>query len=511
MKMLLTSYFHSIFLLNSFFILSVKSLPSIFRDKIVSDSGELIQINDYRYQNAKPISLAGLESKALTIIQIVDHFDRSNQQTFSQRYFVNTTFWQSEIASSPIFLCVGGEGPPLDESVLISSVHCNDMVELAANTGALMFALEHRYYGSSNPFSDFSTESLRFLNTEQALEDIAEFISQMNTLYNTSTSNKWVTWGGSYPGMVAGLARLRFPNLIHAAVSSSAPLQAAVEMPYFDVVSEDLTNPLVGGSNECLSVVVSAHKEIGTLLDSPEGRRSLESTFNLCKADILEDSNNREMFAGNGVVYIPSQSNDPSCTTSLCNLASVCAFLTSPETSNLTPLDKIANLSKAQGGSSCVSINYDAMVKAYVNPKSSLRLWQYQTCSEWGFYQTCDVGSNCPWVQGLHTVDFDYAICKAAFDITGDMVEKFIASTNARYGGLNIQSSRILFVNGQVDPWKSLSVLESPLNSVEEPTMMVLGASHHFWTHPSLSTDSDDVVNARQAIWKQVIAWLSEA
>jgi len=76
------------------------------------------------------------------------------------------------------------------------------MVELAATTGALMFALEHRYYGASNPFSDFSTEHLRFLNTEQALEDIAEFISQMNTLYKISTSHKWVTWGGSYPGMV---------------------------------------------------------------------------------------------------------------------------------------------------------------------------------------------------------------------------------------------------------------------------------------------------------------------
>jgi hypothetical protein len=33
---------------------------------------------------------------------------------------------------------------------------------------------------------------------------------------------------------------------------------------------------------------------------------------------------------------------------------------------------------------------------------------------------------------------------------------------------------------------------------------MVTGASHHFWTHPSLSTDSAEVVDARNAIWKQV-------
>jgi hypothetical protein len=92
----------------------------------------------------------------------------------------------------------------------------------------------------------------------------------------------------------------------------------------------------------------------------------------------------------------------------------------------------------------------------------------------------------------------------AAFDITSDMVDKFVSSTYSRYGGSDIKSTRILFVNGQVDPWKSLSVLNSPVNSSEEPVMMVTGASHHFWTHPSLSTDSADVVDARNAIWKQV-------
>src|SRR3546814_73959 len=68
--------------------------------------------------------------------QRVDHFDRSNTNSFAQRYFINDTFWQGPDSSAPVFLCVGGEGPPLSYMVLIASDHCNDMVMLAEQQGA---------------------------------------------------------------------------------------------------------------------------------------------------------------------------------------------------------------------------------------------------------------------------------------------------------------------------------------------------------------------------------------
>jgi pimeloyl-ACP methyl ester carboxylesterase len=57
---------------------------------------------------------------------------------------------------------------------------------------------------------------MRWLNSEQALGDIAHFHSEMTAKFDLSGVNKWVTWGGSYPGMIAALARYRFPHLIHA-------------------------------------------------------------------------------------------------------------------------------------------------------------------------------------------------------------------------------------------------------------------------------------------------------
>ena len=74
-------------------------------------------------------------------MQDLDHFNRQISVTFKQRYFLNDTFWTGSSSGAPVFLCVGGEGPPLDWTVLVSSVHCNDMVELAPKYGALMVAL----------------------------------------------------------------------------------------------------------------------------------------------------------------------------------------------------------------------------------------------------------------------------------------------------------------------------------------------------------------------------------
>lgn len=44
------------------------------------------------------------------------------------------------------------------------------------------------------------TGSLKLLSIDQALEDIKEFINQMNAKYFAGTKTHWVTFGGSYPG-----------------------------------------------------------------------------------------------------------------------------------------------------------------------------------------------------------------------------------------------------------------------------------------------------------------------
>ena len=72
--------------------------------------------------------------------QTLDHTD-VNSKTFQQRYFYTDRYVHKESSSfssstpreSAAFLCVGGEGPSLDTSVLVDSVHCTgDMIGLAS-------------------------------------------------------------------------------------------------------------------------------------------------------------------------------------------------------------------------------------------------------------------------------------------------------------------------------------------------------------------------------------------
>jgi serine protease 16 len=481
----------------------INGLPQYFKGKFIHN-GEGLTGKDLQFVNYKKV----YEEKGFVgdqyekfFDQRLDHFNRALDTTFKQRYFINDTFWKGADSGAPVFLCVGGEGPPLDRSVLISSVHCNDMVELAPKHGALLLALEHRYYGPSNPYEDFSSEHLQYLNSEQALGDIATFVDLINEQYKlTPSNNRWVTWGGSYPGMMAGLARYRYPHLIYASVSSSSPLEAVVDMVgYNNVVSESMAAPIVGGSDQCLNIIVDGHKMVGEQLATPEGRRSLEKLFNVCIPGTLENERNREEFAGNGVVYLPVQSNDPACTTNLCNISSICSYLINTAQGN--NMEKLAALSKEQSPI-CGLPSYDAMIKFWSSPENPDRSWLYQTCTEWGFYQTCQIGSNCPYTQGLHTLSSDYDICQTAFGITSDTVDAQIQNALDIYGGDDLQGSRILFVNGQIDPWHANSVLSSP--NAEEPVYMVNGASHHYWTHPSSPTDTAEVNAAREYIWNTV-------
>jgi hypothetical protein len=68
-----------------------------------------------------------------------------------------------------------------------------------------------------------------YLNSEQALSDLAYFIEKMNEKYELDSSIRWVTFGGSYPGSLAAWSRVKFPHLIHAAVSASGPLIAVAD------------------------------------------------------------------------------------------------------------------------------------------------------------------------------------------------------------------------------------------------------------------------------------------
>ena len=62
--------------------------------------------------------------------------------------------------------------------------------------------------------------------------------------------------------------------------------------------------------------------------------------------------------------------------------------------------------------------------------------------------QTCEIGSDCPFVQGYNNLSSSVAMCESLFGIDADAVAAQIDASNAYYGGNKPAGSRILFPNG---------------------------------------------------------------
>ena len=76
---------------------------------------------------------------------------------------------------------------------------------------------------------DMSVENLQYLSSEQALADLAAFSAAMAEQLALPEGTKWVSFGGSYPGSLSAWYRLKYPDMVHAAVSTSAPLLAKTD------------------------------------------------------------------------------------------------------------------------------------------------------------------------------------------------------------------------------------------------------------------------------------------
>lgn len=109
---------------------------------------------------------------------------------------------------------------------------------LGAEHGARLLVLEHRFYGDSQPFGDWSLDSLRYLSSEQALADLAYFLGSMN---NDNIKRPTVVIGGSYPGALSAWFKSRYPHLAVASWSSSGVVQAIPNMWQFDERIYDAT------------------------------------------------------------------------------------------------------------------------------------------------------------------------------------------------------------------------------------------------------------------------------
>ena len=112
-------------------------------------------------------------------------------------------------------------------------------MQLGMQLNATLFSLEHRFYGESQPFTNaeggWSKDNLKWLNTTNALADIAYFIQSINVTETDVTTTKWVVIGGSYPGGMAAEFRHLYPGVANAAWASAGTLLSKEYYNEFDM------------------------------------------------------------------------------------------------------------------------------------------------------------------------------------------------------------------------------------------------------------------------------------
>merc|ERR1711962_718096 len=426
--------------------------------------------------------------------QILDHFTPMDNRTWNQRYWENQEHYTD---GGPAFLMIGGEG-----AANPGWLNYGQWSKWAQQHGAAMFLLEHRYYGESHPVEDMRTENMVFLSSRQGLEDLGNFITAMNTEHHLT--GPWITFGGSYPGSLSAWMRLRFPHLVSGAVSSSGPLLAKLDFfEYFQVVKDALDTY---GSPGCNPALTEALTTVEEMVMDEDNWGLLSSMFQTCSPlygdNQLDVKSFIEMLIDNlaGLVQYNGNQN--------MNISSLCSIMT--DETSASPLERLAvvnSMMLEEAGEPCIMHDYDSFLNIISDIYWSghgvgYRQWIWQTCTEFGWYQTTNQPS------GVYGSSLDLGFferwCQDAFGdyFTHERMEKNVEASNIEYGGITPDVHNVVFVQGTVDPWHAMGVLDDLRE--DAVSIVITGTSHCADMYGDKEKDSQDLVMARKRIGELV-------
>ncbi|CAF1056141.1 unnamed protein product [Brachionus calyciflorus] len=430
------------------------------------------------------------------------------RDTGNNEFLINDEFFDQK--NGPVFLMIGGEG----QANPIWMKKGNWFV-LAQKYNALLVMLEHRFYGKSHPTEDMSTQNLEYLSSEQGLADLATFRQYIHSSFNLTNSNKWISFGGSYPGSLSAWFRLKYPHLVHAAVSSSAPMLALVNFTDYLVV---VNNSLYSYSPSCPSYISQAMSQIQSLIKTSDGRTTLQKLFRTC--DPIDSDLDVANFYSDIIAYfqeaVQYNKDNRLSKNSTITIDLLCDTMNQQSIGDpLTRYSAVNDIFLEEYGQKCLDISYrkfiDEMKSVSWDSSASAggRQWIYQTCIEFGFYQSTDS----PYHPFGQTIPANFYInqCKDIFgdDYDSNLLEKGIRDTNTNYGGYTYEGSRVVFLNGEIDPWHALGFIGQPPNSYTE-TIFIKGTAHCADLYPSSEKDPASLTQARIRVDELIGQWLNQ-
>ncbi|RMY32925.1 hypothetical protein D0866_06264 [Hortaea werneckii] len=414
----------------------------------------------------------------------IDHFlnetkyEPHSNGTFNMRYWFDASYYEP---GGPVIILQSGETSAAGRLPFLQK---GILAQLAEATHGIGVVLEHRYYGTSFPTPDLSTENLRFLTTAQALADEAYFaqniqfpgLEDLGDL--TSKTTAYLSYGGSYSGAFSAFLRVQYPETFFGAISSSGVTKAIYDYwQYYEPIAEN-------GPPECIAAQKTLTHIVDNILigkNDSDLTATLKSAFGLPNVTYDNDfantlasgignwqSLNWDPAVGSSEVYnycanisdtdvlYPATESSRSTASYLisqggysANTSLVNQMLNYIGYVNLTSVSSCAEEDETQD--QCFS-NHNSTFYQQDSLDDTWRAWPYQYCTEWGYLQT---GSGVPQDQLpliSRTLDLDYMmiVCNEAFGIYGPPN----TTTVNKYGGYDISYPRLAFIDGEWDPWR---------------------------------------------------------
>jgi pimeloyl-ACP methyl ester carboxylesterase len=413
---------------------------------------------------------AALQFEALTFTQPVDE---TSGKTFVQHAYFSSTYAHG--TNSPVIFYVGDEGP-LTEGDLDAILSAR-----AQQLGAYVVGIEHRYYGQSTP-TVTSAKDLQALTSERALADFATI--ERKIIADRGLTGPWFAYGGSYGATMAAYYRMVYPELVQGAFAFSPPIQVteAGLTQYETFASQAFGDALSAKVRAATTYILNLTKDIA-------GKVKVQNLLGLPNADFSTDD-----IAAILVTTIPEISQYG-------NIGTLSASLTDGQ----APADAAAALGQVLASSGARwwdETPYGLRNDPTFSDETSR--WVFEAYNEFGWMYVTDPVATRSLLPQPVTMDY-YA--KQYQMIFGSPLMHESAFSAQMQKIFEQTATRILTVNGTIDPWMATSLPNLQDTNRQMISVVVQGGSHCVGGFDALTSAGDPAYAAQQEFFQLFKSW----
>ncbi|KLU92954.1 hypothetical protein MAPG_11902 [Magnaporthiopsis poae ATCC 64411] len=445
--------------------------------------------------------------------QLLDHSNPS-LGTFKQRYWYDTTHYNGP--GSPVVVFNNGEAAGDGYEALLTNRTIPGMISQAV--GGANILLEHRYFGKSSHFDQLTVRNLQYLTLNNSIVDNTYFARNVKLSFDPegkSAPSKapWVLSGASFGGTLAAYVERLYPGTFWAYYASSAPVETVADFwRYFGPIQE-------GMPRNCSVDVRRVIERVDNVLltGSPQEKLALKTKFGFAALEHDADFGNALASVIRWQSMYPSKGY--SAFYEWCDYVENAIPSVFPNASK--PTAEGVGLEKALEGyakytreivapGSCDAATYgnnslacwnsfNATDVVYTNTSlrgPANRQWEWFLCNEpFKNWETGAPKDQPTIVSRLMDVTYSQLLCNFTFPaevVDGKTYTYGIAqgldvdrvNSFAKGGWLYTNTTRLLQVFGEFDPWRELGVASvhrpgGELQSTDEhPILIMKGCIH---------------------------------